>query len=91
MNQTEQSSTDQFTEFSASPVVKNAPRSIQGNILKDVNYQRHELNQLQPSSRRTSVNEPKVIVKRSGDFIESIEFICSCGCTKTVSFNYEGE
>jgi hypothetical protein len=91
MNQTEQSSTDQFTAFVPVPLVKDAPRSSQGNILKDINFQRLELGQLQPTSPRSSAGEPKVIVNRSGDLIESIEFICTCGCTKSVSFNYEGE
>ncbi len=91
MNQTEQFSTDQFTAFTPSLIMKDAPRSVQGNILKDKNYQRLQLNQLQPVSPRSHTGEPKVIVNRSGDFIESIEFICTCGCTKTVSFNYEGE
>jgi hypothetical protein len=91
MNQSKQLSTDQFTPFTPMPLVKDAPRSSQGNILKDINYQRLELGQLQPSSPHSSSGEPKVIVHRSGDLIESIEFICTCGCSKSVSFNYEGE
>lgn len=91
MNQTEQLSTDQFTAFTPMPLVKDAPRSSQGNILKGINYQRLEFGPLQPSSPHSSSDEPKVIVHRSGDLIESIEFICTCGCSKSVSFNYEGE
>ncbi|MFZ4619107.1 MAG: hypothetical protein ACOYNS_01000 [Bacteroidota bacterium] len=97
MNQTEQSSTDHFTAFTPTPIAKDTPRRSQGNIVKDVNYKRLELDQLHTATPRSHSNshshsgEPKVIINRSGELIESIEFVCSCGQKKTVSFNYEGE
>lgn len=91
MNQTEQSSTEQFTPFTPAPITKDTPRSTQGNILKDLNFQRLELGQIHAATPNSSPGEPKVIVHRSGEIIERIEFICSCGCSKSVSFNYEGE
>ncbi len=91
MNLTEQSSTDSFTQFSERPAVKDAPRRHTGNILKEGNFQRLELDTLNASVIVSSSGEPRVIVNRSGDMIESIEFICTCGCSKTVSFDFEGE
>lgn len=91
MNQTEQSSTDSFTQFSERPAVTDAPRRHTGNVLKEGTFQRLELDTLNASVVVSSSGEPRVIVNRSGDMLESIEFICTCGCSKTVSFDYEGE
>jgi len=89
MNQQSPSSNSQFiglTEFSAPS--ENTTR-LSGNILKNIQVAGFKFSDLQIDA--TCGDEPVVLVKREADVIQSIEFVCSCGKKKIVSFEYEEE
>ena len=39
----------------------------------------------------SAVDQPTVIVRKEHDVVESIEFVCRCGRSTAVHFDYEGE
>jgi hypothetical protein len=88
MNQADQFSTDQFTALGSAPFDASAVR-IAGNILKNKEYRPARFSELSDDSKRS--DGPSVVVHRNGDVIERIEFICTCGCTKSVLFETDGE
>lgn len=88
MNQAEQFSTEQFTPLGSVPF-DAAPLRSAGNVVRNKEFRPARFNELSDESNRT--DSPSVVVHRNGDIIERIEFICTCGCTKTVLFETDGE
>lgn len=88
MNQLEQSTNSDFTELSDAPQVRSGVPSSAGNVLRNRQFQAVHFDELRTES---GAHEPNVIIRRSGNDIESIEFVCRCGCTKTVRFDYDAE
>ena len=89
MNQQNRSSNDQFVELTEFSAPEENVTPLSGNVLKNAQIAGFKFSNLQIDT--TCSDEPTVVVKRKGDVIESIEFICSCGRKKTVTFEYEGE
>lgn len=88
MNQHEQSTNSDFTELSEAPRVQSGVPSSAGNVLRNRQFQAVHFDELRNESGK---QEPNVNIRRNGDDIESIEFVCRCGCTKTVRFDYDAE
>lgn len=88
MNPHEQSINSSFTPLADAPLQKSVPSASSGNILRNRQFQSVRFDELRSESDDP---EPSVVVHRSGDEIESIEFVCRCGCSKTVRFDYDGD
>lgn len=90
MNPAEPSSNNaSFTDLSEVPPARSVSTATYGNVIRDVVYQPVRYDDFRNDPGRP--NEPQVVVHRNGDDIAMIEFRCSCGCSKTVRFDYEGE
>lgn len=89
MNQSNQSSDNTFVELGSAPMPKQtAPRS-DSNIFKNIQANSIKFNSF--SAQSTNECEPVVNIQKDGDKIESIEFVCSCGKTKLLTFDYDVE
>lgn len=83
------SSPNSFTDLVSALHTPAATKPQGGNVVRNLQVPRMELTPLRSGTDRPK--EPQVIVHRDGDVITGIEFQCPCGCSKTVSFSYEGE
>ncbi|MBP9211681.1 MAG: hypothetical protein KBF97_02720 [Bacteroidetes bacterium] len=88
MNPQEQSTNSSFTALSDMPPQKSVVSSAAGNILRNRQFQSVRFDELHSDSAKP---EPKVVIHRNGQDIDSIEFVCRCGCSKTVRFDYDAD
>ena len=58
-------------------------------ILKNISVEVMKFQHLE--SHADDFTEPTVTINRDGDRIESIEFVCTCGKSKTLVFEYDVE
>lgn len=89
MNPEEQYSDNGFTGVTSFGSSAPEGRPNPGNIIKNVRCNPVVYDEFDRTA--PAPTEPKVIVHRSNDAIDRIEFVCSCGCSKTVHFRYDGE
>ena len=91
MNQQNPSPTNEFVELSefkgSAESEKNVQRS--GNILKNASVEAIKFQHLE--SDANDFIEPTITINRNGDRIESIEFVCTCGKSKVLMFEYDAE
>ncbi len=88
MNQPELSTNSGFTELGETPREQSGVPSSAGNVLRNRQFLAVHFDELRNESAK---QEPIVNIRRNGNDIESIEFVCRCGCTKTVRFDYDAE
>ncbi|NUN69451.1 MAG: hypothetical protein HUU02_07035 [Bacteroidetes bacterium] len=88
MNPLEQSTNNTFTELTEFTPQRSGAVQHSGNILRNRQFQAVRFDEFRPDA---GALEPKVVVHRNGDEIESIEFVCTCGCRKTVRFDYDSD
>jgi hypothetical protein len=89
MNQQNQSLGNQFVGLSDVTHTEKILSHREGNVLKDAAFSMVAFEELTSDCKKTE--EPNVIVNRDGDRIINIEFRCSCGCSKTITFDYDDE
>jgi hypothetical protein len=89
MNQSNQSSDNSFVELGSAPLpTQTVPRS-NSNIVKNIQVKSIQFGSFSSHSNKDC--DPIVNINKSGDTIESIEFVCSCGKTKVLTFDYDEE
>lgn len=89
MNQPEQFSSDRFVAVAQGKERNGSAPRLSGNVMKDVPFEKASFRAIVRDSACTE--EPAVSIQRSGDIVTGIEFRCSCGRSKIVSFEYEDE
>jgi hypothetical protein len=89
MSQQEQPLDNQFVELSEITSTEATQRRQTGNVLKNSSISTIAFEELQQQC--PTHNEPEVFVNRDGDRIVSIRFQCSCGNSKTLTFEYDEE
>lgn len=90
MKQQNPYTSNQFIELQELTALGKNAEPHSGNIIKNTQLSGYTLTNLELDTSETDM--PAVIVKREGDVVKSIEFICSCGKKKIVTFEYvEGE
>lgn len=87
MNQSNQQSGSTFVELGSAPLPKQTANRHEGNIFKNIQASSIQFSSF--SENNQSECEPVVSIQRDGDKIESIEFVCSCGKSKTLTFDYD--
>ncbi len=87
MNQFNQQSDSTFVELGSTSLPKQTTARSDGNIFKNIQASSVQFNSF--SENKPSECEPVVTIQRDGDKIESIEFLCSCGKSKTLTFDYD--
>lgn len=89
MSQPNQSQDNSFVELSSAQIPAQTVARSNSNIFKNI-----QVNSIQFDSFSNHSNtdcDPVATINKIGDKIESIEFICSCGKTKTLTFDYDEE
>jgi len=89
MNQSNQSSDNTFVELGSATITKQASARSGGNIFKNIQVNSVQFNSFTNKTKNDC--EPKVNIHKDGDKIECIEFVCSCGNTKLLKFDYDAE
>lgn len=80
---------DLFTDLSEFDSVRPRRQVLRGNVIKRDRVIHSGIQQV--SVADGAPGQPTVYVHRHGDDVESVEFVCSCGRTATVKFDYGGE
>ncbi|MBW7886952.1 MAG: hypothetical protein H3C35_01150 [Bacteroidetes bacterium] len=89
MNQNGQSSSTEFVDLASLNKENVTTSVVEGNILKTSSSEQTQFTF--PEIQHIHESEPEVRFHKNGETIESIEFICSCGKSKTVYLEYAAE
>lgn len=89
MNQQSQFSNNQFLEIASSSSSNERTIQTVGNVLKNTQLEPAQFQKIEVDAEH--YGEPSVLIHRNGEHIESIEFICTCGKSKTLKFEYDAE
>jgi len=89
MNQSNQSSDNTFVELGSATISKQTGARAEGNIFKNIQVSSVQFNSFPDQPHNDC--EPVVHVHKAGDKLESIEFVCSCGKSKVITFDYDEE
>jgi hypothetical protein len=89
MNQSNQSSDNTFVELGSATIPKQTAVRSGSNIFKNIQANSVQFNSFTDKSKNDC--EPIVNIHKDGDKIECIEFVCSCGNTKLLKFDYDVE
>lgn len=82
-------SNDQFMELSEFDAVRSKKQTLSGNVIKAHRVVTSGIQQINVADG--APGQPTVFVHRNGEDVESVEFVCSCGRTATVKFDYGDE
>jgi len=80
---------EQFMELSEFDAVRSKKKTLTGNVIKADRVVTSGIQQINVADG--APGQPTVFVHRNGEDVESVEFVCSCGRTATVRFQYGGE
>ncbi len=89
MNQPSQSSDNTFVELGSTPMPAQTKVRNDGNIFKNIQTSSIQFDTF--SDKSHSSCEPDVKIIRDGEKLVSIEFVCTCGQTKMLTFDYDEE
>jgi len=89
MNQSNQSSDNTFVELGSATIPKQSAARSGGNIFKNIQVNSVQFNSFSVKSKNDC--EPTVNIHKDGEKIECVEFVCSCGKTKLLKFDYDVE
>lgn len=73
-----------LADFEKTGAVMHHPRGnvIKGNIVRVRGSRNIEVDESGPDA-------PKIVIHKEGDCIEGVEFVCPCGKSASLSFEYE--
>ncbi len=80
---------DTFVNLASFERERLQTKKLKGNVVKRetvVCRGRHKV-----YSDDGDVNQPSIIVHRNNNAVDGVEFICTCGKSSKVTFDYEGE
>jgi hypothetical protein len=80
---------DRFIDLSEFDSIRSRKHVLRGNVIKRDRVVQSGIQQV--SVADGAPGQPTVYVHRHGDDVDSVEFVCSCGRTATVKFDYGGE
>ena len=78
-----------FMDLSEFESVRSKKQVLRGNVIKRDRVIRSGIQQI--SVADGAPGQPAVYVHRHGDDVESVEFVCSCGRSASVTFEYGDE
>ena len=81
--------TSHFIDLASYRKIRPSRGAQYGNVIKSkaVSIEGKQKIEVSPDA----ANQPVVLLKKSGDIVEGIEFVCTCGRSTAVQFDYEGE
>jgi hypothetical protein len=79
----------QFIDLASYRQIRPVQGLHYGNVIKSHAAAVEGRKRIEVSSETS--NQPVVLLKKSGDVVEGIEFVCTCGRSTAVQFDYEGE
>jgi hypothetical protein len=79
----------QFMDLASYRKIRPAQGAQYGNVIKSRSATVEGRKRIEVSPDGS--NQPVVLLKKTGDIVEGIEFVCTCGRSTAVQFDYEGE
>jgi hypothetical protein len=89
MNQPSQSFDSTFVEFGSAPLPQQMKARNDGNVFKNIQTASVQFDAF--SHQNAGDCEPVVNIIRDGDKLISVEFVCTCGNAKMLTFDYDEE
>jgi hypothetical protein len=80
---------DQFLDLSEFEAIRPKKQVLRGHVIKRDRVVHSGVQQV--SVADGAPGQPTVYVHRHGEDVDSVEFVCNCGRTATVKFEYESE
>jgi hypothetical protein len=82
-------SSSHFVDLASYRKVEPAPGGPYGNVIKAgcVALRGKQKIEVFPEAE----NKPVVLLRKDGDIVEGVEFVCRCGRSTAIQFDYEGE
>jgi hypothetical protein len=82
-------SSSQFIDLASYRKIRPANGTHYGNVIKARSATLEGRKRIEVSPE--NADQPMVLLKKSGDVVEGVEFVCPCGRSTAIQFDYEGE